>query len=307
MKHRTFKIIFFSFFFFIIIPVAYLLHISYRDYSVYFNRRHGTLTGIAEYERNISGKHWITLSNSEGFKIECGLLVPLQSGKRYPAVVLLGGKTTGKYAVDYAMDIDNIIILALDYPYEPRESYSLLNIAQDLPDVRSALIDMLPSAMLAIDYLYKRSDVDTTKIVVLGYSFGAPFIPAIAAYDNRVSTAIMVYGGGDMTSLIRHNVARYESDWLAEIIGRLGGLLLYPLEPLRYADRISPRPLVMINGNNDEQIPRYNTEVLFDAAREPKKIIWLESGHVNTANTGLTRRIIEVLKTELKRLNIIQN
>jgi fermentation-respiration switch protein FrsA (DUF1100 family) len=61
----------------------------------------------------------------------------------------------------------------------------------------------------------------------------------------------------------------------------------------------------MINGANDEQIPRHNTEILFNAALEPKKIVWLESKHVNTSNVELTRRIIATMKNELNRLKIM--
>jgi fermentation-respiration switch protein FrsA (DUF1100 family) len=115
----------------------------------------------------------------------------------------------------------------------------------------------------------------------------------------------MVYGGGDLTSMIRHNVARYESMWMSEFVGRLGGLLLRPLEPMKYADKISPTPLIMINGVYDEQVLRDNTELFFHAAREPKKLIWLDSKHVHPNNPELTRRIIAELKEELRRLKIL--
>ena len=42
--------------------------------------------------------------------------------------------------------------------------------------MRKALLDMVPSALLAVDYLFSRPDVDTTRLVILGYSFGAPFL-----------------------------------------------------------------------------------------------------------------------------------
>jgi dienelactone hydrolase len=164
---------------------------------------------------------------------------------------------------------------------------------------------MVPSAILAADYLFGRHDVDTTKLVILGYSFGAPFVPAIATYDRRAAAAVMVYGGGEITSMIRKNVARYESVWLSEFVGRLGGALLHPLEPMIYADKISPIPLIMINGANDEQIPRYNTELFFHAAGEPKKLIWLKSQHVRPENEDLTRQIIDSLKNEFRRLKIL--
>jgi hypothetical protein len=284
------------------------LFFSFKDYSRYFQSTRGTQTSISiqQYACDaLTKKSWLTINADNGFNVQAGLLAPRDSNKRYPAIILLGGKATGKFAVNYALDIDNVVLLALDYPYEPLESYTFWTILWDVPRVRKALLDMIPSAILAADYLFSRRDVDTTRLVILGYSFGAPFVPAIVTHDRRAAAAVMVYGGGELTSMIRHNVARYESVWLSEFVGRLGGALLHPLEPLKYADKISPTPLVMINGTNDEQIPSKNTELFFNAAKEPKKLIWLKSQHVRPNNPELTRRIITTLKEELKRLKIL--
>ncbi len=285
---------------------AALTVLSIKDYSEYFHKRHGSLAKVVEQKESIPGKSWITLHNASGFTIECGLLAPCDTTKRYPTIILLGGKATGKYAIDYAIDINNIVILALDYPYEPRDSYDFWTIVQDVPSIRQALIDMVPASMLALDYLFTRPDIDTNKIVLLGYSFGAPFVPVISANDRRIAVAAMVYGGGELHSMIRYNVARYKGPILSEFVGTLSGMLLRPMEPMRFANKISPIPLVMINGEHDEQIPRYNTELFFNAALEPKKLIWLESRHVNTNNPDLTQRIIATLKQELKRLEILK-
>jgi hypothetical protein len=295
-------------FFLSLLVCLLLIFFSFKDYSHNFQSIRGihTCISIQQYARDtLNQKSWLTIHADNGFIVQAGLLAPRDSSKRYPAIILLGGKATGKYAVNYALNIDNVIILALDYPYEPRESYTFWTILWDVPRVREVLLDMVPSAILAADYLFSRRDVDTTRLVVLGYSFGAPFVPAIVAHDRRAAVAAMVYGGGELTSLIRHNVARYESEWLSEFVGRLGGMLLHPLEPMNYADKIFPTPIVMINGTNDEQIPRYNTELFFHAAREPKKLIWLQSEHVRPDNDELTRRIIDTLKEEFKRLKIL--
>jgi predicted peptidase len=232
--------------------------------------------------------------------------VPGVSRKRFPAIILLGGKTTGKYAVDHALDIENVLIISPDYPYEPRESYSVASFLGDIPDIRQALLDMVPSVMLITDYLWDRPDVDTTRVVLLGYSFGAPFVPCVISQDRRSAVAVMVYGGGDLHSLIRHNVARFEGPVFSELAGFLGGLLLRPMEPMQFVDRIAPTPLVMINGTQDEQVPRENAELLYAAARQPKKLIWLESRHVNVRNIELTVRIIRALKAELTRMRILE-
>lgn len=73
---------------------------------------------------------------------------------------------------------------------------------------------------------------------------------------------------------------------------------------MRDIERVLPTPLGMINGSQDEQIPRENVESLYNAAREPKNLVWLESRHVNPRDVDLTRTIIRLLKRELMRLNV---
>ncbi len=279
-----------------------------RDYHDYFIRRKGTLAAVEEERSGTTPaytKSWLKLRNDAGFTVNCGILAPAAKGKTFPAIILLGGKATGKYAIDYALDIQSVVIVAVDYPYEPRETYTVGNFLYDIPAIRRALIDMMPSVMLVTDYLWQRPDVDTSRIVLLGYSFGAPFVPCIMAQDHRPAVAAMVYGGGDLQSLIGQNVARYEGATAGSMVGFLSGVLLHPVEPLRFAPRISPVPLVLINGTHDEMVPRRNAELLYEAAREPKKQIWLDSRHVNPGNIDLTRRIIATLKQELSRLGIL--
>lgn len=286
----------------IVLMTAAIAYFYFRDYTQYFHERRATLND-AELSPaggdSLAQKSWLTLRSTSGLVVECGMLVPRVKEKKFPAIVLMGGKATGKYAVDYALGIPGVIIVAPDYPYTPQDSYTVLSFMGDIPAMRGALLDMVPSVQLLLDYLCQREDVDTSRIILLGYSFGAPLIPPIVVNDRRPSVAALVYGGGDLYSLIRHNVRRYEGAAASEFVALLGALLLRPLEPLRYAADISPTRLLMINGTEDEQIPRANVEKLFDAAEEPKKLIWLESRHVNPRDAELTRRIITILSSEL--------
>jgi len=293
----------------VVLVTAVFLYVE--DYSDYFTaRRGGPIRDVgieAIGKDSLFEKSLLTIVTQEGFTVVCGMLVPPQTSShdRFPAIILLGGKATGKYAVDYVLDVSNTIIVAPDYPYEPRESYTLTGFLSDVPDIRQAIIDMVPSVMVILDYLMTRPDVDTTRIVMLGYSFGAPFVPAILAHDRRPAAAAMVYGGGELRTLIRHNVRRYRGPLMSEFVGSLSGLLLRPVEPLRYVDQIAPIPLIMLNGTEDEQIPRENTMMLFERAKEPKKLLWLDSRHVNPRNVELTRKIIATLKQELIEMDIL--
>jgi len=292
-----------------IVLACTVLYFSTKDYSEYFGERKGTLVRHDIHMANgdsLFEKSYVTLQTSTGLAVECGMLTPVEKGKRYPAVILIGGKATGKHAIDYAVDIRDVVLIAPDYPYGPREKYTLPQILADVPKIRQAMLDMVPSVMLVTDFLRGRDDVDTTKIILLGYSFGAPLVPSIIAHDRRAAVAAVVYGGGGLRSLIVHNVGRYEGPVLSHLLGILGYILLRPLEPMRYVDRISPTPLIMINGVEDEQIPRENTEMLYNKAGQPKKIIWLESRHVRPRNVELTKTIVRRLREELVQLKVLE-
>jgi hypothetical protein len=281
---------------------------STRDYAQDFLERKGALHSadiVRDSGSSERTKEWLTLTSTSGLQIECGVLQPDASSRPRPAIILLGGKATGKYAIEYVPDIGEVLIVAVDYPYEPRKSYTLTEFFADVPAIRRALFDMVPSVMLVMDYLQTRPDVDASKMVILGYSFGAPFVPCILAQDKRPAVAAMVHGGGEMYSLIEHNVSRYESRAVSRLVGVVGGFLLAPLEPLRYACEISPVPLLMVNGTDDELIPRANAEMLYNAAREPKSIVWLDSGHVHPKKEDLTKEIVAILTHELSRLGIV--
>jgi dienelactone hydrolase len=297
----------------IVAALMVLVTITYfytKDYGGYFHERKGALDEVKVSvvgSDSLFERSWLTLKNAEGLTVDCGMLVPRSQGKRHPVIILLGGKATGKHAIDYAIGVDDVIIVAPDYPYDPKDSYTLMEFLTEVPAMRSALLDMVPSVMLVMDYLWQRDDVDTTKIVLLGYSFGAPLVPPIVVHDRRATVAALVYGGGDLNSLIRHNVRRYEGPATSTFVAALGALLLRPIEPLRYAEDISPTPLIMINGTHDEQIPSANAQLLYEKAREPKNILWLESRHVHPQNVDLTRRIVETLVAELRRLGVLNS
>ncbi len=280
-----------------------------HDYSGWYQERRGELSDVVVQRiggDSLSERFLVSLRSSSGLVARCGLLVPQAEHRRNPAIILLGGKQTGMYAIDYALNVRNVILIAPDYPYEPRERYTLPQFFADLPAMRAALLDMVPTVMLITDYLWRRSDVDTTKVVLLGYSFGAPFVPAILSVERRPAVAAMVYGSGGLYSLIRHNVQRYEGRLMSELVAALGALLLRPLEPLRYVEGISPIPLIMINGEDDQLIPRANVLTLYQKAGEPKVLLWLPSQHVHPNNVRLTNQILNTLRRELSRLGITE-
>jgi fermentation-respiration switch protein FrsA (DUF1100 family) len=48
----------------------------------------------------------------------------------------------------------------------------------------------------------------------------------------------------------------------------------------------------MINGIDDKRIPQRSVESLFEAARQPKRLIWLPEGHISPRNPALLERVM---------------
>ncbi len=253
-----------------------------RDFRHHFERLRGTLEQVEETHLETVEENEIfevRLRDDRGLAVVGHLKVPTESEKRHPALLILGGVRTGRRTLDYLADTHGVVLFALDYPYEGKRSgLSTLEFLSSLPRMRQAVINTVPASQLAVDYLLSRSDVDPDRIILTGGSVGAILSPAVAATDPRIDALVILFGGGDIQSLIRTNLDR--PIWMTVPAAWLGKVITAPVEPLRYIGEVSPRPVFFLNGTEDLGFPVANVRLLHEAAREPKTIRWIEAGHV---------------------------
>lgn len=230
------------------------------------------------------------LVSDAGYRVRGHLRVPVEEGI-WPAIIVLAGVRTGRMAAELIEPDSPYIILGLDYPWDGPTRLTAWQFLTRLFAIRRAML-LTPSAtMLGIDYLEGRPDVDTAAIVLAGASFGGQLATVAGAVDTRASAVLVVFGGGDYAELLRANL-KVKPSWLRSLLARAGAWLLTPLEPLEYAGSISPRPVILINGSRDTSIPRESVVALYEAAREPRRLIWLDEGHIRPRNTELIRRVL---------------
>ncbi len=232
----------------------------------------------------------VVLESDAGYRVRGHLRVPHQEG-RWPAIIVLAGVRTGRMAAELIEPDSPYIILGLDYPWDGPTRLTAWQFLIRLLAIRRAML-LTPSAtMLGIDYLASRPDVDTAAVVLAGASFGGQLATVAGAVDQRASAVLVVFGGGDYAELLKANL-KVKPSWLRSLLAGAGAWLLTPLEPLGYAGSISPRPLILINGERDTSIPRQSVEALYASAREPKKLIWLDEGHIRPRNHELIKRVL---------------
>jgi len=144
---------------------------------------------------------------------------------------------------------------------------------------RRAALNVLETRRL-VDYLVTRPDIAADRLYLVGASFGAITGSTAAAFEKRFKAVVLVYGGGNLRVLLASDGVREEAgDW-TDVVARAGAFIMAPADPLRHVHEIAPRPVLLQNGKHDSLIPAVTAQALFDAAREPKEIIWYDSDHV---------------------------
>ncbi|MBN1350637.1 dienelactone hydrolase family protein [candidate division KSB1 bacterium] len=239
----------------------------------------------------------LTIIDSNNLTIQCMVRVPKDSTQKYPALLVMNGFDTGRHVIELFNSIEKAVLISFDWPYEGKRKFRGADIGPFLPKIRSAIIRAVSVVLEVIDYLQTRADVDQEKIFVVGASFGAPFAVDAAAVDERIKAVILLYGGGDISLLIQSSSTKQvKTAWGRKLLGEFVAALLAPVEPMKYVEYISPRPLLMINGKSDQSIFGKSAELLFEKAEDPKDMVWLETRHVKPKMSDLTATLEQMMK-----------
>lgn len=227
---------------------------------------------------------------------------PGAGGARHPAVLLQNGRELDSRAVDFLpREFGNVVVLSLDYPAELPYELRLRDIVLHSDRLRRASRRIAPMFSLAADYMFTRGDVDTARVVMVATSFAVPFAVHAAAADPRFVNVGLVYGAGNMTEVLEANLTM-RPRWLRRPLAQLAMRPFAEFAPEDRIARIAPRPIVMVNGVDDPQMPRRAVEELYRAARQPKALIWLRTGHLSPHDSALVRVLVDTTLARLPAL-----
>jgi len=243
----------------------------------------------------------LRLTATSGLSVEITLRRAATDTGRLPLVLILGGHYKGHDAVKLLPDTRGTLVAVMSYPFEGDPRPDALSFLREIPAIRAAFLDTPPALMLALDYLLRRPDVDTTRVEAIGVSLGAPFVTIAGALDARITRVWVLHGSGGSFAPLEQNmrrnipiaVVRYPAAALSTLI--IDGPRL---APERWVARIAPRPFVMVNALGDERLPRESVDALYRAALEPKEQIWMPGRHVHS-DSATIRQLTEIVLSRL--------
>lgn len=280
--------------------VAALWSYRARDYRPVFSRAAGTLVAVrdsTDVGRTPDGKSLtdVTLVSDTGLEVRVRVRASrVRDGVRHPAALMIGGFSTGRKAAGIPTTVDNLVLASIDYPYDGPGDLRGWSWIRHIEQVRRGLLGTPPALLLTAQYLYRREDVDPTRVSVIGVSLGVPFAAAAAATDRRLSGAVYLHGGGDIRRLYEHAYGERTPGWLVPFLPRLVAWLTAPLEPIKYAGTVAPRPTLQVNAVEDRFIPTESVSALYEATRHPKRLIWLDGGHVATSEEAIVEDLMQM-------------
>lgn len=142
----------------------------------------------------------------------------------------------------------------------------------------------------AINYLHSFPGVDKSRLSVMGFSGGAAVSTYVAAHDPRLRQIILCACPAEFGTLRDKNGWEFSVDHFRRIgIIRDKG---FPsslddwiegfrhITPLKWVAQIAPRPLLLLQGAEDDVVEVSQVWRLYGEAREPKEIAVIEgAGH----------------------------
>jgi len=217
----------------------------------------------------------------------------------FPAALLCVGIETGKEVVAMIEGQESVILVAVDYPFEGEWDFRGWAAVGTTFRLRSMAYRTIPLLMNCLDWIFRLNMVDREDVSVVAVSFGVFTAAPVAVIDQRVKRFVVVQAGGDLAGVIKHNSEKWGvtiPSWLA---GWLGGALLQPFEPNKYIYYLSPRKLLMVNGEADSFFPKFSAQSLFEHAREPKEILWYKSDHVAPGEKELIKELTNIVTQKM--------
>lgn len=266
-----------------------------RDLAAYRDQR-GYLTKFETAAPVVRGRYVaerVRLESSTGLVVTGTIYHPGTNAECLAAVLLQDGREENSGVIRrLPADFGNVVVLSLDYPEEVPYAIRFPDVMRHTARLQRAARKIPALFSLGAAYLERRPDVDSSRIALAATSFAVPFAVIAAAMDTRFRNVALIYGAGDMPRVLAANLADVPLP-LRPVAARLAMQPFAAFAPERFIGRIAPRPVVMINGVDDPQMPVAAVKRLYDAARPPRSLLWLRTGHLMPTDSSLIRLLID--------------
>ena len=237
----------------------------------------------------------LTFEGAREGPLHLTLSLPAGAAEPLPVLVILGGLEVGRESLKYVERHGRNGLVALQYPRTPAYWYEGLPIAR-LPQIRAAVVAIPARVASVLAWIRVQPWADPARLNLLGYSFGAIFVPASARvaqnHDLPVRSLVLAYAGTDLPDLLAAN-AKFRPVLLRKPLAWLAGSLLRPVEPALHLPHLRCEAL-FVNGLKDEMVPLRLARRMQMLHGGPRAVRELDALHMDPKRPELTREIVRL-------------
>ena len=240
--------------------------------------------------------------------------------KTLPAVIVVHGLASAKERnLTFAMNLaDNgfLVLLPDVYNHGDRGSPTFLTdlFTNPLVTIFDAIANTIDDIIRIVDYICEeRKDADCEAIGITGISLGGLITFTTGIQEHRIKVLVPIISSGDFLTIIQessltkaiYNVNKTEKQEKTLPAGLKN--ILTQLDPVFNASKFFPRPLLLINGENDTVFPAKAVTRTVNALKKAysanpslfKHIIFSGVGH--TVTQDMKSAAVEFFKEHLKQ------
>jgi alpha-beta hydrolase superfamily lysophospholipase len=157
----------------------------------------------------------------------------------------------------------------------------------------------------AVDFASARGDVTDRRIAALAFSMGGSALALEAAADPRVRAVILEATYPTLEEDFHETMGRrgFVSFWPTLATARYYGIPIDRIRPVDCVGAIGPRPLLLVAGTNDPDMPLPQAQRLLAAAAEPKELYVVQGaqhgGYARVAPEEYERVLVRFLDAAL--------
>ncbi len=154
-------------------------------------------------------------------------------------------------------------------------------------------------SMAALELLLSLPDANKNRVFIFGQSIGgaiAVYTMADFPHKDLIKGLIIDSAFSDYRRIAREKLGQFIVTWPLQY--PLSFLFNNRYSPEKQIKKISPVPLLIIQGDQDRIVPAHHNEILYKDAGEPKEL-WIVkgAGHIESfASEEIRKRFTEYLK-----------
>lgn len=228
---------------------------------------------------------------------------PLNTRKKIPAVILFGGFETGAQAIQMFDPEVPVAMLTFEYPYTPPRKLTFPASLKHLPEAKQAIHTTIEGIENLVQWVRSQEHYDAQKIVLVGASFGAPFVSIAAGNKPEVRALILAHGFANVPHVVSTRLAQaleqqygLAGNYLGQLVGRL--LCWYgeiPSVEAALQKMHKEQSLLVLTAENDDLIPMEGITALHKAVAG-SKARWTEKkfpgGHMRPGDDATVMQLL---------------